>query len=423
MIKPGVRYQKQFWPDASYDVSTVGGNRLRYAIRQGGSFASRIAVAYDPKGDGRTSIHAAHGRYDDYQVLASAITVRSSMAAPVCARSRCVSRHPSPRGGLPATGFPNHSRRFQASRSVTPELRVPYAMHTALGLDHVIATHVSLAANYIRVRGRHQLGSIDYDPIVPSLGPGGRPNDIDHRAGTSASVLQYTSFGESWYHGLTISLNKRFTGSHQLLASYTLSTAEDTSTDFQTAFLPENHGVGRDPSNPTGLPVGFDPDRERGPATHDQRHRLVVSGLYRFPFGVQVAAIVTVASGRPFSPLAGADLNGDGDGGAFPSDRARRAPPDPASSVGRNSETMPGQATIDARVSKGFTVRGRTQLELLAEAFNLFNRSNFSEVNAIFGRGAYPNEPQRDEQGRVTYGLFEQALPPRQLQLAVRFTF
>ena len=255
----------------------------------------------------------------------------------------------------PLTPFPS------VEISTTPDLKVPYALHTAVGIDREIAANVSLAANFIRVRGRHQLGSIDYNPIVPSLGPGRRPNDIDGRAGTSASVLQYTSFGESWYHGLTMSLNRRFTGSHQLLASYTLSKAEDTSTDFQTAFLPENNGVGRDPSNPTGLPVGFDPARERGPATHDQRHRLVVSGLYRFPFGFQVAAIVTAASGRPFTPLAGADLNGDGDGGAFPSDRARRAPADPASSVGRNSDTMPRQATVDVRVSKRFTVRGRTE--------------------------------------------------------------
>jgi hypothetical protein len=60
---------------------------------------------------------------------------------------------------------------------------------------------------------------------------------------------------------------------------------------------------------------------------------------------------------------------------------------------------------------------------VLAGAFNLFNRSNFSEVNAIFGRGAFPNEPQRDALGRVTYGLFERALPPRQVQLAIRVNF
>jgi len=424
VIKPGLRYQRQFWPDASYDVSTTGGDRLRYGIRQGGSFASRIAVAYDLKGDGRTAIHAAQGRYDDYQILASAITgqiidgsagVRTlALRLPASSAAWQAPGHQLPE---PLTPFPS------VEISTTPDLKVPYALHTAVGIDREIAANLSLAANFIRVRGRHQLGSIDYNPIVPSLGPGRRPNDIDDHAGTSASVLQYTSFGDSWYHGLTMSLNKRFSGSRQLLASYTLSKAEDTSTDFQTAFLPENNGAGRDPLNPTGLPVGFDPTRERGPATHDQRHRLVVSGLYRFPFGFQVAAIVTAASGRPFTPLAGADLNGDGDGGGFPSDRARRAPADPASSVGRNSDTMPRQSTVDVRVSKRLTVRGRTETDVLAEAFNLFNRSNFSEVNSIFGRGAYPDQPQRDGQGRVTYGLFEQALPPRQLQLAVRFTF
>jgi hypothetical protein len=46
--------------------------------------------------------------------------------------------------------------------------------------------------------------------------------------GTSASVLQYTSFGESWYRALLLSLEKRFNQRHQLLASYTLAKTEDT---------------------------------------------------------------------------------------------------------------------------------------------------------------------------------------------------
>ena len=160
----------------------------------------------------------------------------------------------------------------------------------------------------------------------------------------------------------------------------------------------------------------------RGPASHDQRHRFVLSGVYQFPLGIEVSTIVTAASGRPFTPLAGADLNGDGDGGAFPSDRARRNPVDPRSSVGRHSGTMPGQVSVDARLSKRFTLRG-TSLVALVEAFNLFDRANFTEVNNLFGRGAFPGEPQRDAEGRVTFGLFEQAAPPRQVQLALRLGF
>jgi hypothetical protein len=424
VIKPGIRYQKQIWPDVSFDVATVGGDRLQYGIRQRGTIAPRLAAAFDPAGDGRTSIHAAWGRYDDYQILAGVVTGQivngSSGVRTLVLRlpgSVAAWNAPGHRLPEPATPFPS------LEIATTPDLKVPYAAQASAGIDRAIGPNTSVSANVVHVRGRHQLGAIDYNPIVPSLGAGRRPNDVDGRAGTSASVLQYTSFGESWYRGLTLSLTRRFSGAHQLLAAYTLSKAEDNSTDFQSAFLPEQNGVGRDPRNPTGLPLGFDPARERGPATHDQRHRFVVSGSYRLPFALQVSSIVTAASGRPFTPLAGADLNGDGDGGAFPPDRARRNPADPDSSVGRNSETMPRLVTVDVRLSKRIALRGRAAIVVLAEAFDLLNRSNFSEVNAVFGRGAFPAEPQRDAEGRVTYGLFEQALPPRQVQLAVRASF
>src|SRR6185503_1711884 len=114
------------------------------------------------------------------------------------------------------------------------------------------------------------------------------------------------------------------------------SDAEDNTTDFASGFPPERLGLGRNPADPTGLPLGFDPYHDRGPSTQDQRHRFVFSGLYQFPARIQLSAIVTAASGRPFTALAGADLNGDGDGGALPPDRARRNPADVDSSVGRN---------------------------------------------------------------------------------------
>jgi hypothetical protein len=423
-IKPGVRYQKQFWRDLRYDVSDRGGRRLQYEIRPSGSFAPRVAAAFDPAGDGRTSIHAAYGRYDDYQILASIVTGQI-INGDSGVRTLAVRLPASiPAWLAPGRRLPEPTIAFPSVEiATTPDLNVPYAMHAAVGIDRSVGRDASVSVNLVRVRGHHQLGTIDYNPIVPALGPARRPNDIDGRAGSSASVLQYTPFGESWYHGLTVSLSKRFNGQHQYLAAYTLSKAEDNSTDFQSAFLPEQNGFGRDPANPKGLPLGFDPARERGPSTHDQRHRLVVSGLYQCPFAVLVSSIVTVQSGRPFTPLAGADLNGDGDGGAFPPDRARRDPSDPASSVGRNSETMPAQASLDVRVSKRFAIGGRAAMVLLAEAFNVFNRSNFSEVNAVFGRGAFPDEPQRDTEGRQTYGLYEQALPPRQVQVALRVMF
>ena len=172
----------------------------------------------------------------------------------------------------------------------------------------------------------------------------------------------------------------------------------------------------------TGLPLGFDPRLERGASTHDQRHRLVLSGQYVTRWGVQLAGILTAGSGRPFTPLAGVDLNGDGNGGQFPPDRARRDPLDESTSVARNSGTTANQLNLDLRVSRKFRIRNGLAFEAIVDAFNLFNNVNFVEDTnqssfAIFGSGAYPSTPL------AAYGRYTLALPPRQVQLAARFTF
>jgi hypothetical protein len=91
--------------------------------------------------------------------------------------------------------------------------------------------------------------------------------------------------------------------------------------------------------------------------------------------------------------------------------------------VGRNSETMSGIFIVDLRLGKKFRFGEAAALDVFVEAFNLFDRTNYSEINNIFGRGAFPSQPQTDAQGRVTYGLYEQALAPRQIQLAAKVSF
>ena len=85
--------------------------------------------------------------------------------------------------------------------SLDPGLKTSYAHHLSAGFDRELPGQIRLTANYVFVRGFNQLGTIDYNPIVPALGAGRRPLDVDGRAGTSASVLQYTSFGRTWYNG------------------------------------------------------------------------------------------------------------------------------------------------------------------------------------------------------------------------------
>jgi Carboxypeptidase regulatory-like domain/TonB dependent receptor len=424
-LKPGLRYQRQYWANIHYAVSNVGGTTLEYDFPEDkNDLAPRIALAWDPKGDGKTSVHGAYGIFYDNQItgivgITAGIDGRSHVRTLVLTFPSSIaawraSGHKLPE---PATAYPS------LVISIDPALQTPYAHQAAIGIDRAVGQDLSFSANAVYVRGKHQIGSIDYNPTIPSLGAGRRPDDVGGRAGTSASVLQYTSFGETWYRGLTVSVNKRFAQGSQVLVSYTLSKAEDTSTDFQGAAVVQDQGFGRNPADPFGLPLGFDPLADKGPATHDQRHRFVLSGVARLPLDFQFSSILTAASGRPYTPLAGADLNGDGNGGGAPPDRARSNPADGSTSVGRNRETMKGQFIVDARLSRRFKIGPKLALEGIVEAFNLLDRTNYSEINNIFGRGAFPTSPQKDAQGRVTYGLYEQALPPRQIQLAVKMSF
>jgi hypothetical protein len=273
-----------------------------------------------------------------------------------------------------------------------------------------------MSAHVVYARGKDQLGTIDSNPIT-NPATGGRPLDANGVPNTSASVLQYTSWGETWYRGLALTLRKRFGNRYQLLASYTLSKAEDTSADYQSFFIPQDNGRGRNPADPNGLPIGFEPRSEKGPSLQDQRHRFVLSGAYALPWDVTVSSIVTLASGRPYNILAGADLNGDGNGGATPPDRPRTNPADPSTAIGRNAGLLPNQYSVDLRVAKRLGIAGRARVDLMVEAFNLFDHTIYTNVDNVFGTGAYPGSPL------PTFGQFTEAAPPFQAQLAVKLSF
>ena len=62
-------------------------------------------------------------------------------------------------------------------------------------------------------------------------------------------------------------------------------------------------------------------------------------------------------------------------------------------------------------------IGGRARLEAIFEVFNLFNRANFTDINNVFGPGAYPSNPL------PAFGQFLQAAPPRQAQVALKINF
>jgi hypothetical protein len=74
------------------------------------------------------------------------------------------------------------------------------------------------------------------------------------------------------------------------------------------------------------------------------------------------------------------------------------------------------------RLTRTFRLGGGT-LETIVEVFNVLNTTNFVQPNAVFGRGAFPDQPLLDASGRSLYGRYEKALAPRQVQLALKVGF
>jgi len=226
------------------------------------------------------------------------------------------------------------------------------------------------------------------------------------------SVDAQESTGSSDYNALTINVTKRFSRGLQLLSSYTWSHSIDDSTDLQSTLEPQDSRF---------------PFLERANSDDDQRHRWVTSGVYQtlaassgdsawrhFIGDFTIAPIIELSSGRPYNIITGEDTRLDlGASQARPSvGGGTTSPYIPGASfsvastcltdsfttftvpgisppagcdgnLGRNRFTTPGFFEWDMRVSKRIPLGERFSMELIADAFNLFNRTNIAAVNQL----------------------------------------
>jgi hypothetical protein len=247
--------------------------------------------------------------------------------------------------------------------------------------------------------------------------------------------------GTSDYNGLSVNLKKRYTKNYEFLVSYTWSHAIDDSTDLvSTSDAPQSNSA---------------PNAERSVSTFDQRHRLVLSGVYNSGHltgsgfvpavfsGITVAPIFEISSGRPFNILTGTDTNFDFDPltdrpnavapnsgltgcgtapvlskysptGAFnlPCYIDAPASAGPASSyyagdLSRNVGVKPYTVFTDLRIARSFTFSHDVALQVTADIFNIINKNNTLDVNLLYTAAGQPTS----------------SYDPRQFQFGARISF
>jgi hypothetical protein len=336
--------------------------------------------------------------------------------------------------------------------------QVPTIYNWNLVVERQLPASFLVRTGYVGSRTNHLGETINQDPCVPSAtasctGALRRLNILKPAADVLFGDLQVVPYDiNSSYHSLQVSTERRgktltFTG------SYTWSKSIDDLPPAQGLYGFDGTYSARPWDDP--LRHAFD----NGPSEFDHTHRFVSSFVYQLPMlsgmngfvrntlgGWQFSGLVSAQTGRPITPLSGANSNSGGSrtglgqdrpnlignpygSGACPANSTSACrdwlsptaiqanAPGTFGNVGKGSLRYPGYYDWDMGLGKNFKFTERVGMQFRAEFFNVFNRVNFNEADAS-GTGNFLKMTSTGN-----FGALRSALDPRIGQLGLKLSF
>jgi hypothetical protein len=229
------------------------------------------------------------------------------------------------------------------------DLRAPYLLQTAIGIERQLARRTTLSVNWTDTRGVHQFVTSDINAPLPD---GLRP------LGNIGDVFQYQSDGLLKQMQLITRINTQLGSRVSLNGAYIWNTAHSNTDGTLCA---SSAGCG------TSSPVNqYDLSEEWSRSSLDIASRMFLFGSVQAPWKVQLSPFITASSGLPFDILTGGDYLGNGVLNARPSIASGPGPGIIATPYGylnpnpqlgqpllpRNYGTGPAQFTFNLRVSR-----------------------------------------------------------------------
>lgn len=448
----GVRYEMATVPDEDdgkiavlrdpiNDATTTVGGPL-WDTSSGFNLAPRAALAWDPFGDGKTVIRAGGGIFLD--LLGSGELVIAGVRAPPFYNRILVFGRP---------GFPdilNAAEGRNPSSSIDGldfDLPQPYVGRWQLQLERQLGADTVVRVGYSGMRGIHLMGQVgNFNTPVPETLPDGR---VFFAADAPRLNPEFSRIGlrrsqfNSFYHGMTVSMDGRWRDRFRYQAKYTWSKSIDESSSATF-----NDFVASDQ-----VPTTYNYRLNRGPSEFDLTHVAAGSFSYVLPnvtdagaLGLltndwEIHGLTQIQTGSPFAPSVGFDQArlepGFGDVGQRPdlasgtSESIVRGGPDQyfdpmafslpeagfLGTLGRGTLRGPGLFTLDISVHKSFQVSEGHRINFRAEFFNITNTPNFQIPS---GQELFTSSGGRiGSAGRIT----TTATGSRQVQLALRWEF
>ena len=330
----------------------------------------------------------------------------------------------------PFSGFPFTGAGATGIDVINNRLRNPMVQQFNVGIEKQIGQGL-----LVKVDGVHNLGTrfIIGRPIGSVFNPATQGPD---------EVTDLESAVNTKYDGLWVSVRQHLAKYGEFDAAYTLAKAFNYANDDQVPFE-------YSPIDPNNL------QREYGPPPNDQRHRLVLSGLGNLPWKFHFAPIWTIASGVPMDILlpdgservpnmqrnAGGrefhnaqQLNAfiaqtNAAGGVYEATANKNVILPQVSNSARFNDSF---NSLDFRLDRSITFADHYSINLIGEAFNIFNVTNILGVSNLNYSGFAntlspdPNNPNYSSRFGTPVstagGVFGSG-GPRAFQLAARLTF
>jgi carboxypeptidase family protein len=403
-------------------------------------FGPRFGVAWDPSGDGKTSVRAGAGiffsqvmgrNYYVYALHQSFWDYLTSVANPP---------FPNPfANGLAA--LPTENDR------IDPNLKTPTIYQYSLTIERQFLGNFSFEAGYIGSHGSHLLRNYEGNTAFPTAFIGGRPfygPTAKKRNLVFSSMFSLASDANSSYNSMQLSLKKRASHGLQFQVNYTFSKSIDNASNLQAGQGSNNPAFTQDVTNPSS---------DRGPSGFNIPHTFSFNFAYDLPKfqslpaagkamvnGWQLGGIVRASSGPSMTVQSG--FNRSNNQSTTFADRPNLNPGannnpvlgkatrwfDPSAfslppagfygNLGRNTMNAPSLAVFDLSVVRRFPIKKKegTGFEFRGEIFNVLNHTNLG----------LPNLRVFNSSGQVlgTAGVITTTVTrARQIQLGLKFTF